>query len=247
MQEREGLLFPPHRCNSEHLEMKIVRRNSKGSKGFSIYKFPMRLNCNFYSLYSISTMVALQCFHHCCALLLFVNKMWFYSSAMPRLVLQDAHNTLDSASLWLMNTTEKCNIKTDGHSNLPHRDLAAHPNYVAQSCAVRHPATHSHTEVGAWSPKQESHARENKATHEAYELWHKSHRWASPPFKGRFVPTISCLVYALHNMLLKLTTFKLVGYFVATSGRQRICNSNLVSFSFSQTDELSSASSCFSP
>lgn len=54
-------------------------------------------------------------------------------------------------------------------------------------------------------------------------------------------------VYALHNMLLKLATFKLVGYFVATSGRQRTCNSNLVSFSFSMTDELSSALSCFSP
>lgn len=110
------------------------------------------------------------------------------------------------------------------------RDLTAHPHYVTQSCAVRQPVMHSHTKVGAWSPKQESHVRANKATHEAYELWHKSHRWASSPFKDRFVPTISCLVYALHYTLLKLTRFKLVGYFVATSGRQRICNSNLLSF-----------------
>lgn len=186
----------------------------------------MRLNCNFYNLCSLIPWLLYNYFHHCCALLLLVNKTWFYSLAKLRLVLQDAHNTSDFTSLWLMSTTEKCNTKPNGYSNPP---CGTSKLCNTELCCQDQPGMHSHVELGAWSQKQESRVRENKVTHEAYELWHKSHRWASPPSKDMFMPTNSCLVYPLHNSCSNLP-IKLVGYFVATRGRQRIWNSNLASF-----------------
>lgn len=208
---------------------KTLTYNSKAAKDSTFTNFPWGWTGTFITSILLIPWLLYNYFHHCCALLLLANKTWFYSSAMLRLVLQDAHNTLDFTSLWLMSTTEKCNTKPNGYSNPP---CGTSRLCNTELCCWDQPGMHSHVELGAWSQKQESHDRENKATHKAYELWHKSHRWASPPSKGRFMPTISCLVYPLHH-----------GHTWQTKSME--FKSSF--FSFSQTDELLSALSCFPP